>query len=129
MSKSHKTPKIPLPKGWKTHARSAVLHVLSLAQYAAVYTRNWAADGVNTRARLKAELDRVNQELLLLRAAARPIFSWVIAKRCRPTLLWQHIPRLLSSQQGVSEMDASSPRSAVVLFKRKEAGIQSARSA
>lgn len=71
MSKSHKTPKIPLPKGWKTHVRSAVPHVLSLAQYAAVYTRSWAADSVNTRVRLRAELDRVNQELLLLREEGR----------------------------------------------------------
>ena len=34
MSKSQQTPKIPLPKGWKKQVRSAVLHVLSLAQYA-----------------------------------------------------------------------------------------------
>ena len=34
MSKSQETPKIPLPKGWKKQVRSAVLHVLSLAQHA-----------------------------------------------------------------------------------------------
>ena len=71
MSKSQETPKIPLPAGWKKQVRSAVLHVLSLAQYAAVYTRSWAADSVNTRVRLKAELDRANQELLLLREEIR----------------------------------------------------------
>ena len=37
MSTSQQTPKIPLPKGWKKQVRSAVLHVLSLAQYAAEY--------------------------------------------------------------------------------------------
>ncbi len=37
MSKNRKTPKIPLPSGWKPMVRSAVLHVLSLAQY----TRSW----------------------------------------------------------------------------------------
>ena len=71
MSPNQQTPKIPLPKGWKKQVRSAVLHVLSLAQYAAVYTRGWTADSVNTRVRLRAELDRANQELLLLREEIR----------------------------------------------------------
>ena len=71
MSKSQQTPKIPLPKGWKKPVQSAVLHVLFLAQYAAVYTRGWAADSTNARVRLKAELDRANQELLLLREEIR----------------------------------------------------------
>ncbi len=66
MSTKQETPKIPLPKGWKQHVRSAVLHVISLAQYATVYTRSWAADATNTRVQLKAELDRANQENALL---------------------------------------------------------------
>jgi hypothetical protein len=72
MSKSQQTPRIPLPKGWKKQVRSAVLHVLSLAQYAPVYTRSWAADSANTRARLKAELDRANQELPYVRCQSLP---------------------------------------------------------
>ena len=71
MSKSQETPKIPLPKGWKKQVRSAVLHVISLAQFAAAHTRGWAADSVNARVRLKAELDRANQELLMLREETR----------------------------------------------------------
>ncbi len=71
MSKSQQTPEIPLPKGWKKQVRSAVLHVLSLARYAAVYTRGWAADSTNTRVRPKAELERANQELYLLREEIR----------------------------------------------------------
>ena len=71
MSRNQKTPHIPLPKGWTKHVRSTVLHVLSLAQYAAVYTRGWAADSTNTRVRLKAELDQANQELLLVREESR----------------------------------------------------------
>jgi hypothetical protein len=58
VSKSQQIPTIPLPKSWNKQVRSAVLHVLSLAQYAAVYSRGWAADSTNTRVRLKAELDR-----------------------------------------------------------------------
>jgi hypothetical protein len=58
MSKSQQTPRIQLPKGWKKQVRSALRHVLSLVQYAAVYSRGWAADSTNTRVRLQAELDR-----------------------------------------------------------------------
>ena len=47
-----KPAQIPLPKSWKTHVRSAMLNVVSLAQYAAVYSRSWAADSMNGRARL-----------------------------------------------------------------------------
>ena len=65
------TPKLPLPKSWTKHVRSAVLHVISLAQYAAVYTRSWAVDSMNGRVRLRAELDRANQEIALLRDAIR----------------------------------------------------------
>jgi len=36
MSTNQETPKIPLPKGWKQHVRSAILNVISLAQYATV---------------------------------------------------------------------------------------------
>ena len=37
-------PEIPLPKGWRRHVRSAILHVISLALYATAYTRSWALD-------------------------------------------------------------------------------------
>ena len=71
MPKSQDTPNIPLPKAWTKHVRSAVLHVLSLAQYAAVYTRARAAESVNTRVRLKAENDQLTQEVALLREEIR----------------------------------------------------------
>jgi len=71
MTANQETPKIPLPRGWKHHLRSAVLHVISLAQYATVYTRSWAADSTNSRVRLKAQLDRASQEIALLREEMR----------------------------------------------------------
>ena len=71
MSTNQETLNIPLPKGWTKQIRSAVLHVISLAQYAAAYTRGWAADSANARVRRKAEGDRANQELLLLREEIR----------------------------------------------------------
>jgi len=71
MSTNQETPKIPLPRGWKQHVQPALLHVISLAQYATGYTRSWAADSTNSRVRLKAELDRANQEIALLREEMR----------------------------------------------------------
>ena len=66
-----KSPTIPLPKSWTKHVRTAMLHVISLAQYATAYTRSWAADSTNARVRIKAEYDRAQQEILLLRAQMR----------------------------------------------------------
>ena len=34
-------PTIPLAKSWTKHVRTAMLHVISLAQYATAYTRSW----------------------------------------------------------------------------------------
>jgi hypothetical protein len=56
----------PLPRNWPTSIKSAVLHVISLGQYAIAYTRAWAIDSTNTRLSLKAKLDRANQESALL---------------------------------------------------------------
>jgi hypothetical protein len=64
-------PKIPLPRGWPTSVKSATLHVIALAQFAMTYARGWAADSVNTRVRLKAELDQANQDNALLREEMR----------------------------------------------------------
>ena len=68
---AQKPPRITLPKGWNEHVRSAVLQVISLAQYAAVYTRSWAVDSVNGRVRRRAELDRATCEISLLREEIR----------------------------------------------------------
>ena len=68
---AHHPAQIPLPKSWTEHVRSAVLHVLSLAQFAAAYTRGWAANSINSRIRCKAELERANQEIPLLREEIR----------------------------------------------------------
>ena len=66
-----KPPTIPLPEAWTEHVRTAMLHVISLAQYATAYTRSWAADSANGRTRIKAESDRAQQEILLFREIMR----------------------------------------------------------
>jgi transposase InsO family protein len=66
-----KAPCIPLPKSWTKHVRSAMLHVISLAQFATVYSRSWAVDSLNGRVRLKVENDRLRQEVALLKEEVR----------------------------------------------------------
>jgi transposase InsO family protein len=62
---------IPLPSGWNETVRSAVLHVIALARFAAVTTRSWAANSPCERVRLKAENDRLRHENALLREEIR----------------------------------------------------------
>ena len=64
-------PEIPLPRGWPSRVKSAVLHVISLAQFTLAYTRGWAANSPNSRIRLKAELDRAHQEITRLQPPHR----------------------------------------------------------
>ena len=64
-------PTIALLKSWAKHVRTAMLHVVSLAQYATAYMRSWAADNTNARLRMKAENDRSQQEIVLLREEMR----------------------------------------------------------
>jgi putative transposase len=63
--------KFTLPRSWPSKVRSAMLHVVSLAQYAVIATRSWAADSSNARVRLKAENDRLKQEMAQLRDELR----------------------------------------------------------
>src|SRR5436190_372235 len=65
------TTKLPLPRGWPRRVRSAMLHVMCLARYAAVSTRSWAADSGNARVRLRTEKDRLEEEVSLLREELR----------------------------------------------------------
>jgi len=64
-------PKIPLPKQWPSRVRSGVLHAISLAHFSLTFTRSWAATSWNARIRLRAENDRLRQELALVREEMR----------------------------------------------------------
>jgi hypothetical protein len=48
---------IPLAQAWPRRVKSAVLHVVALAQYAVVHARSWAVSSRIARVRLKAEND------------------------------------------------------------------------
>ena len=64
-------PRIRLPISWPIHVRAALLHVISLAQFATAHTRSWAANSVNSRIRLQAERDQALEELSRLREESR----------------------------------------------------------
>jgi len=64
-------PDIPMPSGWAKNVKSAVLHVISLAHYAIVAARGWAANSINARVRLAADKDQLKQDNQLLREELR----------------------------------------------------------
>ena len=41
MAEHKNPPEISLPRGWPRRVKSAMLHVISLAQFALAYTRGW----------------------------------------------------------------------------------------
>ena len=71
MAKQQNPPRIPLPRGWPRQVKSAMLHVVSLAQYAMAYTRSWAVNSKVARVRLKAENERLRQHVAMLEEEIR----------------------------------------------------------
>jgi len=75
-----KPPPIPLPRGWPAHAKSALLHAVSLARVALIDVRSGFENSPLLHARqaaeidrLRAELARVNEECRILRARLAPV--------------------------------------------------------
>jgi len=62
---------VPLPRGWPHRVRSAVIQVISLAGASMAAARGWAADSMNRSLRDRAEADRLEQEIHLLREEVR----------------------------------------------------------
>jgi hypothetical protein len=86
-------PRVSLPKGWPRSATTAVLHIVSLAQFALAYSRGWAANCPNARVRLRARLDRAQQENALLHEQLRIVESRMAA------IPPQHRPRYASTER------------------------------
>jgi len=55
-----------LPSGWPKSVKSAIQHVISLAQFAIVAASGWAANALNPRARQAAEMERQGAQIALL---------------------------------------------------------------
>jgi len=61
----------PLPRGWSRGVRSAVVQVISLARTSLVLTQSWASESMNRQLRRRAEGDRLQREIQLLREEIR----------------------------------------------------------
>jgi len=62
---------LTLPRGWPHRIRSAAVHAISLADFALTTAFGWAAQSLNPRLRLRAELERLQNEISLLREEIR----------------------------------------------------------
>ena len=56
-------PRIPLPKNWPNHVKSAVLHTISLAHFSIVHARGMAAGHIRRLVRdLSAKIGSLKNE-------------------------------------------------------------------
>ena len=62
---------IPHPKDWPQHIKLGVIHSVSLAHRAITYSRSFAIDSSIERVRIAGELDRVQNEIALIREELR----------------------------------------------------------
>src|SRR5712692_3509576 len=62
---------LTLPRGWPGRIRSAAVHAISLADFALTTALGWAAQSLNPRLSLRAELERLRDEISLLREEIR----------------------------------------------------------
>src|SRR5712691_7578709 len=60
-----------LPRGWPRRVRSAAVHAVSIAEFALTTALGWAAQSLNPRLRLRAEIERLGHEISLLREEIR----------------------------------------------------------
>ena len=58
--------RLPLPKGWPKRIRFSVIQAISMAHFSLTFTRSVAANSLNARIRLKAEISRLRQEIAIL---------------------------------------------------------------
>lgn len=63
--------RVPLPRGWRSHPKSAALHAISLGRFSILHIRGAAASHVQRRVRLAAQVERLREECALLREEVR----------------------------------------------------------
>ncbi len=62
---------LTLPRGWPRRIRSAAVHAISLSNFALTTALGWAAQSLNPRLHLRADLERLQNEISLLREEIR----------------------------------------------------------
>ena len=63
--------RVPLPRGWRSHLKSAAIHAISLARFSILHARGAAANHVQRRVRLAARVERLREECAQLREEIR----------------------------------------------------------
>src|SRR5215207_3851699 len=66
---------VRLPRGWPSHAKSAVVQALALAHFVMVHVRGWCLDSRIARVRLVAERDIAVCKVVSLEEEARILRS------------------------------------------------------
>ena len=59
MSGARRPCRVPLPRSWPSHVRSAIVQTVSLARTSLALTRGWASNSMNPHLRRQAEVDRL----------------------------------------------------------------------
>jgi len=78
---------LALPRGWPRGLRSAAVHAVSIAEFALTTALGWAAQSLNPRLRLRAELERLRNEVFYVRRSASRTPACNISKpRSGPTI-------------------------------------------
>jgi putative transposase len=62
---------LPLSKGWPSRIRSSTVQAISAAHFSLTFARGVAANSINKRMRLQADVDRLRQEAALLHEELR----------------------------------------------------------
>ena len=72
------------PAAWPECFRPAMLHVVSLAQWAIIHARSWCTDTKIARVRLASELDQARNEVMVLKEEIR--IKDARMARCQPNV-------------------------------------------
>lgn len=63
--------RVPLPRGWRSHLKSAALRAISLARFSILRASEAAANLAQRRVRLAAHVERLREERAQLREGIR----------------------------------------------------------
>ena len=101
---------LPLPKGWPASVRSSTVQAISLAHFSLTFARGVAANSINKRMRLQAEVDRLRQEIALLGEELRVKDARMlrIPAQRRP-----HYPLPVPVRASIASPSSSSPHSSI----------------
>ena len=66
------SPEIPLPRGWPSCAKKAILHLISLAQFTLAYSRGWASNSPNALVQLGEPVSKFPSSCVTSSSSSKP---------------------------------------------------------